>query len=462
MRPLSLLAPAVSGWLTVTVVALPGTSGTPRRKPGRRGRRAAWLLYAGLLYQGGLPMAAAEDAVNDELMWESVKGCTVAEEVAIYVGLFEGRGKHLAEARECLKTLGREDLLFGEEPAAVSEHAEQASGLSLEQEIQAALGAAGFDAGPADGKFGPKTRRAIRAWQLDNGYEGTGFFEPDQIMALLSAAPQAVAPESSLAVMLEPKCAELPGQYLNETHAECWQAIENQPGCFLWRTHYHSDDQDLRWTGPCRDGVAEGHGTYSVRAGSEHSPYEGVGTLAHGRAVGRWIDTWSGGSRCEVNYFEESSGEWTCTYADGARYEGEWRDGNRHGNGTFWYANGGRYEGDWRDGNRHGYGTLRYANGDLYEGKFREGNRHGFGTLTWIDGNRYQGNWRDDVRSGMGTHVFAIGGEYHGAWQNDRPHGYGTHRMASGTVLQGQWRAGCLSNQVGWAALNTTKAACGF
>ena len=88
---------------------------------GRPGRRAAWLLCAGVLYQGGIPAAAAEDAVNDELFWQSVKGCTVAEEVALYIEVFEGRGKHLAEARACLKQLGREDLLSGEEPPAPSE-----------------------------------------------------------------------------------------------------------------------------------------------------------------------------------------------------------------------------------------------------------------------------------------------------------------------------------------------------
>ena len=439
MKPLSLLALTVSGWLTVAVVALPGTSGTPWRKLGRRGWRAAWLLCAGLLYQGGLPMAAAEDAVNDELFWQSVKGCTVAEEVALYIEVFEGRGKHLAEARECLKTLGREGLLSGEEPAAVSEHAEQASGLSLEQEIQAALGAAGFDAGPADGEFGPKTRRAIRAWQLDNGYEGTGFLEPDQVMALLSAAPQAVAPEAPLAVMLEPKCAELPGQYLNETHAECWQAIENQPGCFLWRTHYHSDDQDLRWTGPCRDGVAEGHGTYSVRAGSEHSPYEGVGVLAHGRAVGRWIDTWSDGSQCEVHYFEESSGERTCTYAGGGRYEGEWRDGYWHGYGAVWYADGGHYEGEFRNGMRQGRGTLTLANGDRYEGEWRDGIRHGYGIQAYADGFHYEGAFRD------------------------RPHGFGRVTLPKGEQHQGQWNNGCYRGSGTFRVmLETTSAACGF
>ena len=37
------------------------------------------------------------------------------------------------------------------------------------------------------------------------------------------------------------------------------------------------------------------------------------------------------------------------TYADGAWYEGQWRDGKKHGFGTFAWASGARYEGGWRD-----------------------------------------------------------------------------------------------------------------
>ena len=179
--------------------------------------------------------------------------------------------------------------------------------VSLEQRIQAALAKAGFDPGPADSKFGPKTRRAIQAWQRANGYDGTGYLTREQLRSILTKALPTVT--------LEPKCAELPGQYLGDSHAECWEEIENQSGCFLWRTHYHSD-QTTKWTGQCRNGVAEGHGIYSVSAGSEHSSYEGAGMLVNGKANGSWVEKW----------------------ADGGHYEGEFRDGKRHGHGTFTYG----------------------------------------------------------------------------------------------------------------------------
>jgi len=42
-------------------------------------------------------------------------------------------------------------------------------------DLQAALTRAGFDSGPPDGKMGPKTRAAVRAFQRSIGMEPDGF-----------------------------------------------------------------------------------------------------------------------------------------------------------------------------------------------------------------------------------------------------------------------------------------------
>jgi len=31
------------------------------------------------------------------------------------------------------------------------------------------------------------------------------------------------------------------------------------------------------------------------------------------------------------------------------------------------------YDGEWKDGNMHGQGVYRYASGDVYEGEFKDG-----------------------------------------------------------------------------------------
>jgi peptidoglycan hydrolase-like protein with peptidoglycan-binding domain len=64
------------------------------------------------------------------------------------------------------------------QPAALS-HERTVSTKSVVQEVQSLLGAAGYDAGPADGRMGAKTRAAIIRYQQDHGLplNGTPSFQ---------------------------------------------------------------------------------------------------------------------------------------------------------------------------------------------------------------------------------------------------------------------------------------------
>ena len=55
--------------------------------------------------------------------------------------------------------------------------------------IQRGLLAEGFDPGPADGLFGPRTRAALRAWQSARGAAATGYLNGEGAAALRAAAP---------------------------------------------------------------------------------------------------------------------------------------------------------------------------------------------------------------------------------------------------------------------------------
>jgi hypothetical protein len=59
------------------------------------------------------------------------------------------------------------------------------------------------------------------------------------------------------------------------------------------------------------------------------------------------------------------------------------------------------YVGDCLNGLAHGRGNAKGI--DTYEGEFKQGNKHGIGTYIWPDGPRYQGNYADDRRNGFGT-----------------------------------------------------------
>mmetsp|Transcript_35904 Transcript_35904/g.56007 ORF Transcript_35904/g.56007 Transcript_35904/m.56007 type:complete len:201 (+) Transcript_35904:142-744(+) len=83
-------------------------------------------------------------------------------------------------------------------------------------------------------------------------------------------------------------------------------------------------------------------------------------------------------------------------YPTGARYEGYWVEGKRHGRGTHSYAEGGKYVGEFNDDKRHGKGVYIYPDGSRFEGDFFQGRRHGHGNYKYVRGSRYEGEWLRD------------------------------------------------------------------
>ena len=66
------------------------------------------------------------------------------------------------------------------------------------------------------------------------------------------------------------------------------------------------------------------------------------------------------------------------TYLNRDHYVGEWKDGKRHGQGTYYfYADnqfkGDKYVGVFKDDKRSGAGTVTKANGDIQTGEWRDG-----------------------------------------------------------------------------------------
>ena len=70
----------------------------------------------------------------------------------------------------------------------------------------------------------------------------------------------------------------------------------------------------------------------------------------------------------------------------GEKYVGEFKNGKRHGQGTYTWADGEKYVGEWKDGKYHGQGNMTYFNGSKYVGEWKENNWHGQGTYTYAYG----------------------------------------------------------------------------
>lgn len=61
---------------------------------------------------------------------------------------------------------------------------------------------------------------------------------------------------------------------------------------------------------------------------------------------------------------------------------------------------------------------ITYSNGDVYEGEWKEGKRHGQGKITWPTGVVYEGNWKEGKRTGKGKYTWTSGAVYEGDWED--------------------------------------------
>jgi hypothetical protein len=132
-------------------------------------------------------------------------------------------------------------------------------------------------------------------------------------------------------------------------------------------------------------------------------------------------------------------GKGLLTYDDGSYYEGDWCNDFRQGKGLYRNADGNMYEGDWSHDGRHGKGIFRHASGGIYEGDFYEDRKHGKGKYTYPDGSVYEGDFYDNKSHGKGICRFADGNVYEGDWCNDRMHGKGKCSSANGNVYEGDF-----------------------
>ena len=78
-----------------------------------------------------------------------------------------------------------------------------------------------------------------------------------------------------------------------------------------------------------------------------------------------------------------------------------------NGKGTYKDALGNEYDGEWKNGKKHGTGTLILKNEkEKYKGQWLNGMRHGKGLYKFKNGETYDGDWVKDKRTGKGTYIY--------------------------------------------------------
>jgi hypothetical protein len=102
----------------------------------------------------------------------------------------------------------------------------------------------------------------------------------------------------------------------------------------------------------------------------------------------------------------------THTYSNGDRYERQFLDSKRGGNGTHYFASGEKYTGEWMNDSMNGQGILTWSNDNRYVGQFQGGRRSGKGTHYFASGNNYTGEWMNDSMNGQGVYTWPNGNRY--------------------------------------------------
>jgi hypothetical protein len=174
----------------------------------------------------------------------------------------------------------------------------------------------------------------------------------------------------------------------------------------------------------------------------------------------------------------EITGEGACYYEDGSVYQGQWLRGEPNGTGVKIFPDGTRKEGKWRRGQLieeteisveefvrkgresnqtgcisgdciSGQGIYIYPSGAVYIGEFKSGEIHGIGVCYYSDGSKYQGEWSHRYPDGQGTKTYADGTKRTGQWRKGQPvdrFGNFITTIGNSTSVEGNdIQSGCIS-----------------
>ncbi len=180
-------------------------------------------------------------------------------------------------------------------------------------------------------------------------------------------------------------------------------------------------------------------------------------------------------------------------YPSGAKYIGDFKNGEIHGVGTCQYTDGSKYQGEWRNRYPEGKGIKTYPDGTKRNGIWKKGKpvdaagnileeyiakkaeerqddgtdiqsgclsgdcKNGEGVIAYPDGSKYEGHFKNGKYTGQGTFYFANADKFVGQFAENYPHGQGTRFHADGSKEEGEWREG---EFIGSSLIESAKTGC--
>lgn len=81
---------------------------------------------------------------------------------------------------------------------------------------------------------------------------------------------------------------------------------------------------------------------------------------------------------------------------EGKKYEGKWHEGKIFGGGDYTSPSVSRYKGVLSVAQIRSLGIFTYYERFKYNGERKDGKRHGKGSQTFTNGEKYEGEWKYD------------------------------------------------------------------
>lgn len=234
------------------------------------------------------------------------------------------------------------------------------------REAQELLTSLGYNPGPADGLWGPRTREAYQYFLKVSGLPVTDMLTLQTLQSLRDT----VSSEKTEASRVESELSDLDKTILmvedetysvveNETYSviedktisvvedatvapvprcsgkgdgNCWKEVDNHAECFAFDDYVSGEF--FTWTGSCDDGLVHGSGKEEEREIFGTSVVVGSGVYIYGKKQGHWVEYNSNGKefQTEGTYVDgKPQGHWVLRPSDGRILAGPMVDGQPHG-----------------------------------------------------------------------------------------------------------------------------------
>jgi len=250
---------------------------------------------------------------------------------------------------------------------------------------------------------------AVECAEQDNDFDElfVSYIEPQQYKSRLEGESEKKKREEALQKELEEKQRrdaerqlqiekELAEQKRREEEARNKKEMEDKERQLAEQKRGDLEFEDGYYVGETKNGLMHGHGT-------RFWDYDDK----------KWEGEWVEGEAC---------GHVVVIFGDTMVFDGQMEHSLPNGQGVYVYINTGqRYEGNFVDFMRDGEGVLYAENGDkIYDGEWKSNKYHGYGQYFLRGKCRYEGNWENGKRNGDGIAYDPNGQEeYNGPWKDD-------------------------------------------